>query len=336
MIIVMKNNASEKSKNYVMNKLNEIGINYNITNIKDKLIICCTDYDKIKHGDISFLKRNKDVVNLIDISSSNKLVYKNENKLKTIINIDDVRIGADELVLIAGPCAVESKEQIKETAHFIKEHNAKILRGGIFKPRTSPYSFSGIGLKGLEYIKEACEETGLKNVCEVLDISDISAMKDYVDIFQVGTRNMYNYPLLKELGKRDKPVLLKRALSGSVEEWLMSAEYILLEGNHNVMLCERGIRTFNTYTRNTLDISVVPYIKTISHLPVIVDPSHAAGIHNLVPPLAMASVSAGADAVMIEVHSQPDKSLSDSEQTISLQEYAKISGQLLEIKKLLE
>lgn len=271
-----------------------------------------------------------------DRPSPVKLVSRINQPDDTIIKLKDVIIGGKDITIIAGPCAVESKNQIKEVAYFLKANDIKILRGGVFKPRSSPYSFQGLGFKGLELIKEAGEETGLKIVCEVIDLRDIKRMKEYVDIFQVGTRNMYNYPLLKELGKIDKPIILKRALSATVEEWLLAAEYILLEGNKNVILCERGIRTFNTYLRNTLDISVIPFIKKNTHLPIIVDPSHSSGNSEYVQPLAKASIVCGADGIMVEIHKTPEKSYSDREQALSFKEFLKLKSSIVRISKIID
>ncbi len=331
MLIILKREAKQNSIKFLLEKLNEKGVVTKLANLANDKVIHCS---KIKPDvDISFVKRYDCVLSIQSFKSPYRLSGREYKPESTIINIDEVKLGNDELTIIAGPCSVESKAQIKEIAHFISENGAKILRGGVVKPRTSPYSFQGLGVKGLEYIKEAGEEYGLKIVCETLEPSEIQFMSDYVDLLQIGTRNMYNYPLLKSVGQTKKPVILKRGVSATVHEWLMSAEYILTEGNPNVILCERGIRTFNTYTRNTLDISVVPYIKTVSHLPVIVDPSHSSGIYNIVPSLAMASVSAGADGVMIEVHSNPEDSFSDSEQTITFEEFSKLSKKLFNIRK---
>lgn len=246
--------------------------------------------------------------------------YKKANRLfkpdDTVIDVKGSLIGGNNLAVMAGPCSVESEEQIIEIAKSVKESGATFLRGGAFKPRTSPYSFQGLELEGLELLKKAREATGLPIVTEIMSTDYIDVFERDVDVIQVGARNMQNFDLLKQLGKTTKPILLKRGLSATIEEWLMSAEYIMAAGNENVILCERGIRTFETYTRNTLDLSAIPVVKKKSHLPVIVDPSHAAGYWYLVEPLAKAAVSAGADGLMIEVHNNPQCALSDGQQSV--------------------
>jgi len=239
-----------------------------------------------------------------------------DNNRRTIVTVGNVKIGED-LVVIAGPCSVESEEQTVITAQKVKEAGANMLRGGAFKPRTSPYDFQGLGLKGLKILERARRETGLPVVTEVTDPRDVSWVCEYADVLQIGTRNMQNFSLLKEAGKVGKPVLLKRGMNSTLREWLNCAEYILAEGNPNVILCERGIRTFETYTRNTLDLSIVPSIREISHLPIIVDPSHGTGKVSLVEPMSLAAIAAGADGVMIEVHYHPHEALSDKDQAMS-------------------
>jgi 3-deoxy-7-phosphoheptulonate synthase len=235
---------------------------------------------------------------------------------RTVIQVGDLRIGED-FVVIAGPCAVESEEQTLMTARLVKEAGAHMLRGGAFKPRSSPYAFQGLGLKALQILEMAKNETGLPVVTEVMDPRDVSWVCEFADVLQIGTRNMQNYSLLKELGKIDKPVLLKRGMYSTLQEWLSCAEYILSEGNPNVILCERGIRTFETYTRNTLDLGIVPSVKEVSHLPIIVDPSHGAGRLSLIEPMCMAAMAAGADGIMVEVHCNPAEALCDKDQAMS-------------------
>jgi 3-deoxy-7-phosphoheptulonate synthase len=234
---------------------------------------------------------------------------------RTIITVGKVRIGA-EFVVIAGPCSVESEEQTIKTAIQVKEAGAHILRGGAFKPRSSPYAFQGLGIKGLQILEKAKKQTGLPVVTEVLDPRDVSWICEYADILQIGTRNMQNFSLLKEVGKAGKPVVLKRGMYSTLKEWLNCAEYILAEGNPNVILCERGIRSFETYTRNTLDLSIVPSVKEVTHLPIIVDPSHGTGRMSLIEPMSLASVAAGADGIMVEVHCNPGEALSDGDQSL--------------------
>lgn len=246
-----------------------------------------------------------------------RLASKNgdQNK-KTVIDVKNVKVGKD-FVVIAGPCSVESEIQTIETARKVKEAGANMLRGGAFKPRTSPYDFQGLGLKGLKILDKARQETGLPVVTEVTDPRDVSWVCEYADVLQIGTRNMQNFSLLKEVGKVEKPVLLKRGMNSTLKEWLNCAEYILAGGNPNVMLCERGIRTFETYTRNTLDLSIVPSIKEISHLPILVDPSHATGRLSIISPMSLAAMAAGADGILIEVHCNPAEAMCDKDQAMN-------------------
>ncbi len=277
-----------------------------------------------------------------DIVESVKRVqepYKKANRKfhpdNTTIKIsENVTIGDGSLHIMAGPCSVESEEQIVEIAKSVKRSGATLLRGGAFKPRTSPYAFQGLKSEGLDLLKAARKETGLPIVTEIMRVSHID-MFENVDIIQVGARNMQNFELLKELGKTDKPILLKRGLSATIEEWLMSAEYIMAGGNDKVMLCERGIRTYETFTRNTLDVSAIPVIKKLSHLPVIVDPSHAAGKSWLVEPLAMAAVAAGADGLIIEVHNDPPHALSDGAQSLTPKQFDEVAEKIFSLKKAL-
>jgi 3-deoxy-7-phosphoheptulonate synthase len=249
----------------------------------------------------------------------------------TIIKVKDITIGGKEVVVMAGPCVVENEKQIFETARYVKASGAKILRGGAFKPRTSPYSFQGLGEEGLKLLAQAGEETGLAVVTEVMSVNQIELVGKYTDIFQVGARNMQNFVLLKELGKTKKPILLKRGMAATIEELLLSAEYILSQGNYEVILCERGIRTFENYTRNTLDLSSIPALKRLSHLPIIVDPSHATGRWRLVSPMAKAAIAVGADGLLIEVHPDPKSALSDGAQTLRLDTFTQLMKELSSI-----
>ena len=253
----------------------------------------------------------------------------------TIISVNGKTIGGKEIVVMAGPCSVESEEIVLKVAKEIKKAGAKILRGGAFKPRSSPYSFQGLGERGLKILADAREDTGLSIITEVVSEVDVPLVAKYADILQIGARNMQNYQLLKTVGRFNKPVLLKRGISATIEEWLMSAEYIQSEGNPNVILCERGIRTFETYTRYTLDISTVPVIKQLSHLPIIVDPSHPAGDSKYVPSLARAAIAAGADGLLIEVHTQPSQALSDGKQSITPQTFKKLMDDIKNIAKVM-
>ena len=250
-----------------------------------------------------------------------------DNKRHTVITVDNVKIGQD-FVVIAGPCSVESEAQTIGTARKVKDAGANMLRGGAFKPRTSPYDFQGLGLKGLKILEKAKKETGLPVVTEVTDPRDVSWVCEYADVLQIGTRNMQNYSLLKEVGKVDTPVLLKRGMYSTLKEWLNCAEYILAEGNSNVILCERGIRTFETYTRNTLDLSIVPSVKELSHLPIIVDPSHGTGRLSIIEPMSLAAMAAGADGIIIEVHYNPAEALCDKDQAMPPEMFANLMRRL--------
>ena len=251
----------------------------------------------------------------------------------TIVNVNGILVGGAEIVVIAGPCAVESREQLFESARSVKSGGAKILRGGAFKPRSSPYSFQGMGEEGLKLLSEIRKETGLPVVTEVMDTRQVEMVASYADMMQIGSRNMQNYPLLKEVGMCRKPVLLKRGMMATIEEYLMAAEYILNQGNEQVILCERGIRTFETSTRNTLDLSAVPMLKHLSHLPVIVDPSHGTGIRWMVPALAKAAVAVGADGLIMEVHYKPEEAKCDGHQSLNLDEFARLMTDLQKIAR---
>lgn len=264
------------------------------------------------------------------VSQKIKLAVKNGHG-GVRIRVGKVTIGGDQLIVMAGPCSVESREQILETARAVKAAGGHILRGGAFKPRTLPYSFQGLGEEGLKILDEARSETGLPIITEVMSPEDVELVESYTDILQIGARNMQNFSLLKRVGRAEKPVMLKRGMSATIEEWLGCAEYILNEGNGDVILCERGIRTYETITRNTLDVSAVPVIKQLSDLPVVVDPSHGTGIRSLVAPMAKAGVAAGADGLMIEVHPHPEKALSDGDQSLHLEEFADLMREMAPI-----
>ena len=265
---------------------------------------------------------------VIPITKPYKLASREFKNEDTIVEIGPVKIGGFRIAVIAGPCSVESREQILETAALIRESGAVMLRGGVFKPRTSPYDFQGLGFKGLEYLKEAGEKEGLPVVTEIVTTEHLSGMLDFVDMFQIGARNMQNFELLKKVGSTGRPVMLKRGLSATIQEWLMAAEYLLAHGTDNVVLCERGIRTFETYTRNTLDLSAIPVVKKLSHLPVIVDPSHATGLRGKVIPMGLAAAAAGADGVVVEVHPRPDEALSDGPQSLYPEQFEKLMRDL--------
>ena len=308
-----------------------------ITDIESKLLIENIEYYPILWRGQRIIVCSNDVQNLPNyvepqiIKTPYKLASKEFQNKRTVVNIDGIKIGGKKIIMMAGPCTVENKDSLIETAHFIKSVGATILRGGAFKPRTSPYSFRGLKEDGLKILAEAKYETGLKIVTEVMTPTDVNLVAEYADILQIGTRNMQNYQLLDEVGKSDKPVLLKRGMSATVQEWLLSAEYILSQGNQNVILCERGIRTYETALRNTLDISVVPLLNELTHLPVIVDPSHATGKRTLVNPMSKASIAAGADGLMVEVHPKPENALSDGPQSLLFDQFNNLMKELVPV-----
>lgn len=314
MILVLKQNPDKEKLQSLIALLAEQGFSTNLSEGTEHTILgIIGDTSKIDPDSFS---NNEIVESVKRISEPYKMANRKMHPMDTVINLNGINIGEGFFSVIAGPCSVESEEQIIEVAKAVKKSGAKLLRGGAFKPRTSPYSFQGLQADGIKLLLEAKKETGLPIVTEIMNLNHIDMFAD-VDIIQVGARNMQNFDLLKELGKCSKPILLKRGLANTIEEFLMSAEYIMAGGNKNVILCERGIRTFETMTRNTLDISAIPLLKKISHLPVIVDPSHASGISSLVPPLSKASIAAGADGLIIEVHNNPAKALSDGAQSLN-------------------
>ena len=322
MILVLKPGAPEDLKNELIHDIEKMGLRVHVSVGEGTTIIgLIGDTSKISKYTFSSYEI---VSNVLRVTEPFKRANRMFEPDDTIIDVCGRKVGQGYFVVIAGPCSVESEEQIVEIARQIKTAGASFLRGGAYKPRTSPYSFQGLGLEGLNYLKIAKQETGLPIVSEIMSTDVLDRFIEDVDIIQVGARNMQNYVLLRELGRTRKPILLKRGLSATIEEWLMSAEYILSEGNENVILCERGIRTFETYTRNTLDLSAVLAVKRLSHLPIIVDPSHGTGKSWMVGPMAKAALTLGADGVIIEVHNNPKYALSDGEQSITPDQYAKI------------
>jgi 3-deoxy-7-phosphoheptulonate synthase len=265
---------------------------------------------------------------VVRVSEPYKLASRRFRPEGTVVGVGEVRVGGDEVIVMAGPCSVESESQVREAAAAVRRAGAKVLRGGAFKPRSSPYAFQGLGEEGLRLLRWAADEQGMKVVSEVMDVSQLPLMERYADLLQVGARNMQNFTLLRELGRIRKPVLLKRGISATIEEWLLSAEYLLAGGNNDVILCERGIRTFENYTRNTLDISAIPAIKSLSHLPILADPSHGTGRRDKVAPMARAAVAAGADGLIIEVHCDPDKALSDGAQSLYPSQFDRLMAEL--------
>lgn len=319
MIIVMKPTASQADVDGVQAKLSQMGLAAHLSKGETVTIIGVVG-DKSRLDGVS-LELLPGVEKTVPVTESYKLANRKFHPGPSVINAGGLQIGGDRFVIMSGPCAVESKEQLMETAYAVKNAGAQVLRGGAYKPRTSPYSFQGLEEEGLRYMAEARKQTGLKIISEVTSVQALRAAVDYVDILQIGARNMSNFELLKEAGRTQLPVLLKRGLAATVDEWLNAAEYIMSEGNPNVILCERGIRTFETSTRNTLDLSAVPAAKAKSHLPVIVDPSHATGVRAYVAPLSKAAIACGADGLMIEVHPNPSEALSDGQQSLNPEEF---------------
>ena len=331
MIIVLKQGTTEKEREPLCKRLEEKGIKVNAITGAETTILglvgdtSVLDFDQIKTEEI--------VARVMKVQEPFKLSNRKFHPENTVISIGDTTIGGEEICVMAGPCSIESQEQLFSAADDVKAHGAHILRGGAFKPRTSPYAFQGLRGEGLLLLKQARERTGMPVISEITNPFYLEMFVEYVDILQVGARNMQNFELLKELGHINKPVMLKRGFSNTIEELLMSAEYIMSGGNKNVILCERGIRTFETFTRNTLDISAIPALKAESHLPVIVDPSHASGITWMVEPLAKAAIAAGADGLMIEVHPQPKCAACDGAQSLTPTMFGEIMGRLKPVAK---
>lgn len=333
MIIVMKPQATQAEIDNVIKSIETSGLKSHIVEgefqtvigvIGDKAIISSQPFETYSG-----------VEKKVAISASYKLVSRDFKQEDTVIDVDGIKIGDGSLVVMAGPCAVESLDQILEAARIAKEGGAQFLRGGAYKPRTSPYAFQGLEEEGLKYLAAAREATGLKIVTEVTDVESVELVASYADVLQIGARNMQNFKLLKAVGKSNRPVMLKRGLSATMDEWLNAAEYIMSAGNPNVIFCERGIRTYETYTRNTLDLAAIGILKHLSHLPVIVDPSHGTGKWRLVKPMAMAAVTAGADGIMVEMHPQPEKALSDGAQSLNPEHYADMMNAITKLKAFL-
>jgi 3-deoxy-7-phosphoheptulonate synthase len=322
MLIKLKDNLSESdlSELFDILKASDMLVEFN-GKIPESYIRLRTNGLAIDRNMISALPQVEKILEMDQVLS---LVSREHKKDDTIIKVNDTMIGSNEPIVIAGPCAVENEQQILEIAGLVKSQGVKIMRGGAYKPRTSPYSFSGLEKEGLRLLDEARKEYGLSIITEVLDTRDVEIVAKYSDILQVGSRNMQNYKLLKAVGRLDKPVMLKRGMSARLDEFLASAEYILNEGNQQVILCERGIRTFVEYTRNTLDLNLVPVIRQFSHLPIIVDPSHGTGRRDIIEPMSLAALAAGANGIMIEVHPSPDESWSDPEQAISPDQFSEL------------
>lgn len=325
MIIVMNEDAQKTQIEHIIEKLEGMGFNiHEHAGASHTILGVVGDTRKIDPRDFEI---EEGVFEVLRVTEPFKLASRAFHPDDTLIQVNDVEIGGNEVVVMAGPCAVENQDQVCQIAELIKNCGAKLLRGGAFKPRSSPYSFQGLGEEGLKILKHAGDLYHLITVSEVMDVTTVELVAEYIDILQIGARNMQNFPLLKRVGKCNKPILLKRGMSATIEEMLMAAEYIMAEGNPNVILCERGIRTFEPYTRNTMDISAIPVSKKRSHLPIIADPSHAIGIRDKVAPMARAAVAAGADGLMIEVHPDPDKAFSDGAQTLYPKQFEQLMNE---------
>jgi 3-deoxy-7-phosphoheptulonate synthase len=332
MIIIMRSEASVAEIERIQRKVESLGCTVQRVQGENYCILgLIGDTSKI---DPSLLQANESVNRILRVQEPFKRANRLFHPENTVIQVGDASVGGNKIAVMAGPCSVESEEQIISIAESVKKSGASFLRGGAFKPRTSPYSFQGLKEEGLELLKLAKEKTGLPIVTEVMSARLIEEIAEYADVLQVGARNMQNFELLKEVGRCDKPILLKRGLSATIEEFVMAAEYIMSEGNNNVILCERGVRTFETYTRNTLDLSAIPAIKRLSHLPIVVDPSHAAGMWWMVEPLSKAAIAVGADGLIIEVHNDPANARCDGEQSIKPERFDALMKSLSEIAKI--
>ena len=327
MVISMKLGATREQVEHVCKRIEEFGYKVHSIRGEERVVIAALGTGDVTHC-VESLQAAPGVESAVRISAPYKLVSKQYQAEKSQIRVDSATIGGDDFVVIAGPCSVESEKQILTTAHAVAKAGAKMLRGGAFKPRTSPYDFQGLELEGLKLLRRAREETGLSIITEIMSDKDVDLVAEYADMLQVGARNMQNFALLKTLGKAGRPVMLKRGLSATIKELLMSAEYVTAHGNPNVILCERGIRTFETATRNTFDIGAVPVLNELTHLPVILDPAHATGKSALIPPLARASVAVGADGMMVEVHPCPEEAFSDGPQSLTIEQFNKMMEDL--------
>jgi len=331
MIVVMKVDSTEDQIHAVVERIKELGLKGHVSQGVEHTVVGVVGRTFPELRDR--LELLPGVEEVIPVSKPYKLSSREFHPLNTVVKVNDLVIGSDEIVIMAGPCAVESEEQLLITAQAVKTAGAHILRGGAFKPSTSPYDFRGLGEEGLKLLARARQETGMPVITEVMTPSDVELVASYADILQIGARNMQNFTLLDEVGKIDRPVMLKRGLSSTIQEWLLAAEYILAQGNSQLILCERGIRTFETYTRNTMDISAIPIIKKVSHLPIIADPSHATGKWYLVAPLALAALAAGADGLIIEVHPNPDLALKDGAQSLTFDNFQRLTSQLTSVAR---
>ena len=334
MIIVMSPSATKENLEKVIKKVESAGLRTHISEGEEVTIVgVIGDQKKIANLEMNMMEG---VEKTVRITEKYKLVSRNFHPEDTIVDVDGVKIGGKQIVVMAGPCSVESIEQLREAAKAVKAGGAQFLRGGAFKPRTSPYDFQGLAEDGLKMLRQVADEEGLKVVTEIVDKDDLALVGKYADLYQVGARNMQNFQLLKALGKANKPVMLKRGLSATISEWLNAAEYIMAGGNEQVILCERGIRTYETFTRNTLDLSAVAAVKELSHLPIIVDPSHGTGRWQMVKPMARAAVAAGCDGLIIEVHPHPEVALSDGDQSLTPKNFNLLMSELGRIAEVME
>ena len=331
MIIVMSRKAAPEQVQAVSDRVREIGLRPEVSVGEDRSVIGVIGGNAYAYREA--FAHLPGIQEIVQITKPFKLASREFQPRDTVVDVGGVPIGGDQVVMMAGPCSVEDRGMLLETARFVADNGARILRGGAFKPRTSPYSFQGLGEAGLRLLAEAREETGLRVVSEVVAPGDVDLVASYVDMLQVGTRNMQNYALLQEVGRSGRPVLLKRGMSSTVEEWLLAAEYILSQGNRGVVLCERGIRTFENSTRFTLDLNSVPLVRELSHLPVVVDPSQGTGRWSLVRPMSLAAVAAGAQGLIVEVHPRPDQALSDGAQSLDFEAFTRL---MRELRRLLE
>lgn len=327
MIVNMSDTATPDQIEHVIQRVKEAGFQPHITRGTERTIVAAVGSGGRRH-EIEALSVAPGVDNVVAIAQPFKLVSRQTRPMPSVVDVAGVKIGGDEVVVIAGPCSVESREQLLETAHGVKRAGAAMLRGGAYKPRTSPYEFQGLGIEALKILREAKEQTGLPIVTEVMSTEDVDLICEYADMLQVGARNMQNFALLRRLATTNKPVLLKRGPSALVKEWLLAAEYLLSGGNHQVVLCERGIKTFETATRNTIDLAAIALAKELSHLPVIADPSHGTGKQSLIGAVSRASIAVGADGIIVEVHRCPERALSDGPQSLDLAQFEKVMHSL--------
>jgi 3-deoxy-7-phosphoheptulonate synthase len=334
MILTLKTGVAKKEVDKIVAKIKDLGFQPQISKGAERVVIGVIGENAIRHKDTFAVMEAVDFIT--PISKPYKLVSREFKKENSVIQIGkNLKVGGKQFTIVGGPCSVDTKENLMQNARELKKIGAHMLRGGAFKPRTSPYAFQGLGEKGLELLAEAKRQTGLPTVTEVMDPRQVELVCRYVDVLQIGARNAQNFDLLKEVGQTKKPVILKRGMSTTIEEWLMSAEYIISRGNHQVILCERGIRTFETATRNTLDLSAIPVVKHLSHLPIFVDPSHGVGVREYIGPMARAAVAAGADGIMIEVHPRPAEALSDAHQALLPSQFAQIVKEVTQIAEIL-